>query len=371
MRSLELSNDFDTGRSLEPHCQHGSEWNSCIDPGCREVWDLYQKQSKDIRDELKGAHHALKGGGQKKSQYEIELEERPQLEFIDEKEAADVDEQSTTASKIVRRFADIFPDDITIRAAVQYQGLTPRQGKILKKYLKAEKNAIEAHKDLKLTVLWKQIGQKVGCSGKTVEREFKKLVERVFVEKMSRPKDPPGAIKLVRVRGERRPRFYRVHSVQFGKWSQTWSELITDRKAIQDILRKGQPLIRSQVVPIRSSSMNRLFGDLIATFADGLQNPQQPPKYISATDWDYNVQRARRILAGKNHRTGPWTASEIYTTLGRGSKLCKTCHGPILKTFRLNGRKITRERQFCDNSCKMKFERRKKKLVATRQALSN
>jgi len=43
---------------------------------------------------------------------------------------------------------------------------------------------------------------------------------------------------------------------------------------------------------------------------------------MSAADWEFNVHRAQRVLAGKKHLTGPWTALEVARKLVRGGRLC-------------------------------------------------
>ena len=69
------------------------------------------------------------------------------------------------------------------------------------------------------------------------------------------------------------------------------------------------PLIRSNKTPIPSSPVNWLFGELIRVFANAVTDPERlPPEGINVSDWEYNVRRARRILAGKKHLTGLWTA---------------------------------------------------------------
>ena len=86
---------------------------------------------------------------------------------------------------------------------------------------------------------WDRIGKKIGCSGKTVEREFRDLVEK-FLKSKDTTGEPGAAI-----RGERGLRYYRMHSVQFGEWRREWSELITDGKIIRELRQQRVPFIRS------------------------------------------------------------------------------------------------------------------------------
>src|SRR5262249_37668384 len=110
---------------------------------------------------------------------------------------------------------------------------------------------------------------------------------------------------------------------------------------------------------IVSSRVNWLFGELIRVFANQVPEPESvPPEGISAADWEYNVRRARRILERKH--PGPWAPLEVYRALGRDARLCGACRTFRIRGFRINGRRITRARKFCDEACKMKAERRRK-----------
>jgi hypothetical protein len=54
------------------------------------------------------------------------------------------------------------------------------------------------------------------------------------------------------------------------------------------------------------------------------------PTDVSASDWEFNLRRAQRVLAGKNHSTGPWTAAEVAKKLVRG------CRTYLIRGFRIN-----------------------------------
>ena len=68
---------------------------------------------------------------------------------------------------------------------------------------------------------------------------------------------------------------------------------------------------------------------------------------------------ARSAFWQEDHSTGPWTAAEVAKKLVRGVRLCGACRTFLIRGFRINGRQITRAREFCDDACKMKAERRK------------
>jgi hypothetical protein len=160
-----------------------------------------------------------------------------------------------------------------------------------------------------------------------------------------------------------------MHSVQFGEWGREWSELITDPKVIRDLRRQRAPMIRSNNTPVPSSPVNQLFGELIRYFASDLPKSEHvPPVGVSAHDWEFNVRRAQRVLAGKKHLTGPWTALEVARKLVRGGRLCSACRTFLIRGFRINGRTISRAREYCDDACKTRAERRKKRMAARKSS---
>lgn len=252
---------------------------------------------------------------------------------------------------------EIFPDAITLRGAVQFRAITLRQAQVLKGYFESDDGLPPGKR-------WNTIGEKIGWSGKTIGREFVALVEKFL--KAKEAADEAGAdIEVVHVRGQRQPRYYRWHSLQLGQWKREWKELITDRNLIRQLRKNGNPVDQSDRTPIPSSPVNRLFGALIRQLASDL--PKDEPAYpqdVSASDWEFNLRRAQRVLAGKKHLSGPWTAAEVAKKLVRGGRLCRGCRTYLIRGFRINGRKITRAREFCDDACKMRAERRKKRMAA-------
>jgi hypothetical protein len=167
-----------------------------------------------------------------------------------------------------------------------------------------------------------------------------------FLYSLATTGESGAAIKVVHIRGERGLRYYRMHSVQFGEWR-------------RELRRQCVPIIRTDKTPVLSSSVNQLFGELIRYFGSNVPKSEQAlPIGMSASDWEFNVDRAQRLLAGKKHLTGPWTALEVARKLVRGGRLCGGCRTFLIGGFRINGRRITRARQFCDDACKMRAERR-------------
>jgi hypothetical protein len=320
--------------------------------GCREIWRLYQKSTEEKRRELNGsvyAKKARKNRGNKQSEYEIAAEELHVSKFEDFElklleEMSESDSESPVQSKTFQR---IFPDEITIRAALQSRALTLRQVCLLKAYLDTD-DALPNRKR------WEAIGRRIGRSGKTVEREFQKLVAK-FLRSRETNGQGGASIKVVYVRGERKPRYYHIRSIQIGEWRRVWSELITEKKLIRELRRQQLNMIRSEKVPVPSSAVNRLFGALIRYYASDLAGGDVRPYGMSACDWEYNLRWAERLLKRKS--PGPWTALEVYHTLVRGARLCRGCRTFLIRGFRIHGSKITRAREYCDDACKMRAAR--------------
>jgi len=358
--SLGLGNDSVLNDPELSHCTHGKRWDLCEMADCREIWELLQQQREErSRDEWDWSHPDLveKKRG-KKSQYEIALEQKQSDRVIGSDDtgvkAANGDDLPDPIP--ARDLRKIFPDAITLRAAVQFRAITLRQAQVLKGYFDSDQGLPDQKR-------WAAIGEKIGWSGKTVEREFLALVEK-FLKAKGTTDEPRASIEVVHVRGERRPRYYRRHSQQFGEWKREWKELITDREVIRQLRKDGNLMDQSEQTPIPSSPVNRLFGALIRQLANDLPKDESVrPQEISASDWEFNLRRAQRLLAGKKHLTGPWTASEVAKKLARGGRLCRGCRTYLIRGFRINGRKITRAREYCDDACKMRAERRKKKMA--------
>jgi hypothetical protein len=318
---------------------------------------LYAKAIQEERREYEEwvyTQNARKKRRKGKSQYEIALEKSrvSKVEDYELKLPEDVKAESQLEPADSRKlFRNIFPDEMTIRAAVQFRVLTPRQASLLRAYLSSDDDLVKYKR-------WDEIGTKIGWSGKTVEREFQKLVSK-FLRSRETSDNSGALIKVVHVRGERKPRYYRIRSIQIGEWRRDWSELITDKRIIRGLRRNATPMIRLEKTRVLSSPVNRLFGALIRHFASDLPAGDVRPYDVTVHDWEYNLRKAERLLKRKS--PGPWTALEVYYALGRGTRSCRACRTFLIRGFRIGGRKITRAREFCDNACKVRADRRKKR----------
>jgi hypothetical protein len=353
-RSVDVCNKFVQDDSSPLRCKHGQPWENCTSENCPEIWQLHQQALDEERREENArvyAQKALKKRGKTKSEFEIALEQSPvsNCEDYEFKITEDKFENESGPGDRRKLFRNIFADEITFRAALQFRVLTLRQACLVKAYLDSD-DELPNHKR------WAAIGRRIGRSGKTVEREFLNLVKKFL--KTNANNDGRGAtIEAVHVRGERQLRYYRKHSVRIGEWRRDWSELIIDKKIIRELRRKGAPMIRSEKTPIPSSPVNRLFGALIKHFASDLPAGDVRPYDVTVHDWEYNLRKAERLLKRKS--PGPWTALEVYYALGRGARLCRACRTFLIRGFRINGGRITRAKEFCDDSCKMRAARRK------------
>jgi len=356
-QSLAFGNDASETQSVLSRCEHGIGWEECESANCQEIWRLYQRAIQEEsrqRADWVATQKARARRGKKKSQYELALEKAriANREDYDIKLRRENDGQDSEIDAGAKLLRDVFPDEITLRAAVQFRAVTLRQAELLEAYFDSDDGLANYKR-------WNAIGQKIGCSGRTVEREFRTLVEKFLKSRSKKAGDGYSTAIEVHIRGERKPRYYRRHSICFGEWKREWSELITDKKLIRELHRKRVLMTRSKKTPILSSRVNWLFGELIRVFANEVPQPEHvPPEGINAADWEYNVRRAWLILERKH--AGPWTALEVYRALGRGARQCAACRTLLIRGFRINGSRITRARQFCDDACKMKTERRKK-----------
>lgn len=228
---------------------------------------------------------------------------------------------------------DVFPNERVIDHAALLVPLEPSDVELLKH---ARVNLADARR-----LNFSQIARRVGQSRRTVKQRLTLLLS-MFLKK--RPASAPPAIESLKFKGERSPRYYRRREVVFGEWRDVFKERIPKpRLGIGGI---------SRVKPYRQSPMNQLFGALIAEFANLPKRAPLPPRLRA--DWDFNLQRAERLL---KNAPRPLDARTVYYALGKRSKLCKSCHAHILRGFKINGRITTRARDFCDDACKMRLGR--------------
>jgi hypothetical protein len=344
----------DDSASLQ--CKHGELLQSCTLDGCVEIYALYQESVEEKRREFIDriyAEIAKRKRGKTKSEFEIVLEQ-PGVSKREDYELKLPEEisEAMAAPEVPRKlFRILFADEMALRAVLQSRSLTLRQMCLLKAYLGTNEELTDYKR-------WNAIGRRLGISGKTVEREFRRLVEKLLKSE-SVSSEPTCDLKAVHIRGERQLRYYRRQPTQVGEWWRSRWELITDKKVIRELRRNGVPIARLRKTPISSSPVNRLFGALIRHFASDSQGEFLLPEDVSESDWEFNVSHARRMLEGEKGLTGPGSRLEIAKKLVRGASRCGACRSYLIRGFRIGGRKITRAREYCDSTCKMRAERRK------------
>lgn len=367
MKDRSLGNEL-TGFELEA-CRHGRSYEKCEEPQCQEIWRMSQETLEEMR--ALANRKPLAKASWSKSEYEIELEKRAQdlkpedyeIKLPDKDPDRDDDVAEPDQVPSNNNFRTVFPNEETLWAAVQYRVLTLRERKLLKAYFESDKN-LPAYKR------WKAIGNKIGCSDKTVARDFKKLVGKFLKKRDDRQGlgERPN-IMAVHVRGERGVHFYYRRQLRFGQWSRETRELITDRATLRELCKKTEFVEDSEATPVPLSSTNRLFAGLIRVFATEIPDDESSvPEGVSPADWEYNLRRGRALLAAKKNHSGPWTPYEVGMLFARHSRQCAACRTNLILGFRIDGHRITRSRRFCDDACKMKAERITKKRASTNRA---
>jgi hypothetical protein len=111
--------------------------------------------------------------------------------------------------------------------------------------------------------------------------------------------------------------------------------------------------------------MRLLLAALMAALSNGQDNC---PAGFEPRDWDLNIGLAKHRLQKRWTEKGRWSQEKILDAViprrrrkGPKQQLCPACHTPILVGYRLNGRKITRRKVFCDDACKMNLKRQKER----------
>ena len=176
-QSLALGNDSAESKSVVTECGHGLRWEACESANCQEIWHLYQgaiQEESRQRADWVAAQKARARRGKKKSEYEIALEQSraSKREDYEIKLPRKDDEEEPEVLATAKRLRNVFPDEMTLRAAVQFRALTLRQAELLEAYFESDEGLANYRR-------WDAIGRKINCSGKTVEREFRTLVEKV------------------------------------------------------------------------------------------------------------------------------------------------------------------------------------------------
>jgi hypothetical protein len=344
------------GDSASLRCEHGELLQSCTSERCAETWRLHREAVEEERREANDriyAENAKRKRRQSKSEFEIAIEQSDVSKREDyELKLPEEISQTTPAPEVPRKlFRILFADEMTFRIALQYRVLKLSEVCLIKAYLDSDDELPDSKR-------WEAMGKRLGISGKTVERRFRRLVEKLLKPKPV-SSEPTVAIKAVHVRGERQMQYYRKRSIRIGEWRRDWWELITDKKVIRELRRQQPRMIRSNKIAVPLSPVNAMFAALIDRLGSDSQGEFLLPEEVSESDWEFNVWRAKRMLGRKKGLIGPGSRLEVAKKLVRGANRCGACRSYLIRGFRIGGRKITRRREYCDGACKMRAERRK------------
>ena len=128
-KSLALGNDPAESESFPRECKHGVAWEACEVVNCQAIWRLHQEavheEAREKADWV-AAQNARARRGRKKSRYEIALEQSrvSKLEDYEIKLPSKDDEEEPEIDSVAKILRNVFPDEITLRAAVQFRAVT-------------------------------------------------------------------------------------------------------------------------------------------------------------------------------------------------------------------------------------------------------
>lgn len=172
---------------------------------------------------------------------------------------------------------------------------------------------------------------------------------------------------VIRVRGSRQREVWTRETQQFGRRRVSRSKLVTDRRDREQVLKKHLPNEDRHYREYRASPMRELLDSLTLHLTAPAEGPAKGGAekcgLLSPKDWAHNLRWAiRKIQRGTRakKRPPPESFKDYLLVLAKGCPPCPNCRTPILVGCHLDGQRISRNRQFCDDSCKMQQERRRK-----------
>src|SRR5215471_1525500 len=124
-------------------CVHGQRWESCTIADCQEIWRLHLQSVQEERREANDwayARKARKGRGNRKSEYQTALETTGAPNGNDDEIRVAGDEviPKPELPRAKKRFREVFPDEMTLRAALQFRAVTLRQAQLLEAYFESD-----------------------------------------------------------------------------------------------------------------------------------------------------------------------------------------------------------------------------------------
>jgi hypothetical protein len=264
-------------------CPHGpGTAEACA--GCADVQQLIEAQSRDDaqapgralrvgRDEAWGADDPTRGTGVLARARSV---------------VAEVQRQRAPAGTL----DDTLVQDID--TAVTIGLLSPRQGDLLRARLALAAEGARPS--------WRAMGRRCGCSAPTAKRHYQRAL--AVTRENGRGWRTHHNVVVYRERGSRQREAWIRHTDRFGRWSQTWGELVTDRRqrtAALAVARRDDAITTA----IRSSAMRVVFGALIGALATpppahgGRAAPARVPGPAHNRRWAQ--RRLRRAQRGPRH----------------------------------------------------------------------
>jgi hypothetical protein len=163
-QSSALGNHSSESESILKQCEHGLGWEECESGNCQEIWRLYQRAIQEEsrqRADWVAAKRARARRGKKKSRYEIALEQSraSKREDYEIKLPRKDDEGDPEVRAPAKQLRNVFPDEITLRAAVQFRAVTLRQAELIEAYFESDEGLANYKR-------WMQSGEKSAAQEK-------------------------------------------------------------------------------------------------------------------------------------------------------------------------------------------------------------
>jgi hypothetical protein len=332
---------------LGPRCPHFRPWSDCGDSGCKAILEILDSPAESFKRILRLHCQSVID---KNTTYRVAADEvdergmpltpedtdceRSTPEDIQD-ENADVETEVSEKEQIDKKLKEepLAHTPQLLQAMVRAGAITSAQRDVLELRLYGE--------------TWKEVGKILDITVRAARR----LADPDRFGP-SRPSDlVHGTVIGRRISGEKKVRYLKVRKDKFKNWERTLLEPISEPVAKPNI----DPAIQKYV---RQSPMRELYAALIGHFSR--KGFRTPPPEVSAAEWKFNLKHAKRILLKNRRRLLGLSPLDIYRSLGRGKKLCPGCRTPILVGFRLGGELITRRKNYCDDICKKKAQRRAK-----------
>jgi hypothetical protein len=243
---------------------------------------------------------------------------------------------------------------LQLAGAVRIGLLTPHEKKVM-----AAVFAI-IHEGRRLS--WRAVARLAGGSPDRARRELGPAFHRWHA--VCGPNDQlvlESQTTITRIRGIRQPEVWRRHTFRLGSREMSWSERVTDPTERRAALATHHSLPKRNLRQLPTTTMRSLTTALALHLA-GLTIPDDAAtkRLKESPDWKHNqVWAERKLKRARSRTTRPITSvADILRVLAGRDPLCRACHTPILVGCRIDGRAVSRAREFCCDACKMQMRRK-------------